>query len=444
MPEAGSYQSGSAAEIEVGFTAARSARLVFARMGGAALTALTASYWLGFTLPALWLLSLFLFERLAAPALASLTRTDAKTSARDAAMRPWFILAGSLLYLTPCAITWLKAGAAFDSIGAFYLACMLVHGSMYRSATPIFAACSLGPPSLAAFVLPWLAGANLTIAILSALGGLQLAAVVVMSLGERRRLIDSALIYKTEAIDADRANKAKSQFLAVMTHELRTPLNAIIGYAEILQEDINDNVPPRPEDAGRIAQSGRTLLALINDVLDLSKIEAGRVELNIAPVLIGDLTHGAVETCRGAASRNGNIITTQISPEAGIIYTDPLRLRQCLLNLLSNASKFTKNGKINVTVDVVRWKDADAIRLQVTDSGIGISSEQMAKLFQPFVQADASITRAYGGTGLGLSITRKICELLDGEVTLQSKLGAGTTCAIVVPATREPASALVA
>jgi signal transduction histidine kinase/DNA-binding response OmpR family regulator len=237
--------------------------------------------------------------------------------------------------------------------------------------------------------------------------------------------------------DAEAANQAKSTFLANMSHELRTPLNAIIGYSEMLQEEAADAgqdefVP----DLQKIQTAGRHLLALINDILDLSKIEAGKVELYFEsfdiPVLVSELE----STIKPLAAKNNNTLVVNVAPGIGKMHADLTKVRQSLLNLLSNACKFTKQG--TVTLDVERLSDgADGhalVAFGVTDSGIGITEEQMRKLFQPFSQADASTTREFGGTGLGLVITRKFCEMMGGTLGVTSERGRGSTFTITLPA----------
>lgn len=235
--------------------------------------------------------------------------------------------------------------------------------------------------------------------------------------------------------EAEAANQAKSTFLANMSHELRTPLNAIIGYSEMLQEEASDTgqdefVP----DLQKIQTAGRHLLALINDILDLSKIEAGKIELYLESFDLPALVSEMESTIKPLAAKNQNTLVVKADPELGTMHADLTKVRQSLLNLLSNACKFTKAGI--VTLEVVR-READGnewINFSVKDSGIGITKEQMNKLFQPFSQADASTTREFGGTGLGLVITKKFCEMMGGTMGVSSVRGEGSTFAIKLPA----------
>ena len=232
------------------------------------------------------------------------------------------------------------------------------------------------------------------------------------------------------------ASRHKSQFLANMSHELRTPLNAIIGVTEMLLEDAQAAAQPDQIEAHeRILRAGKHLLALINDILDLSKIEAGKLELSLESVAVGPLVEDVVATIRQLAAKNGNQVVVDCPAEVGAIRADPTRLRQALLNLASNAGKFTERGMIRV--DVRRRPDdggRDWVTMAISDTGIGMTPEQMAKLFEEFTQADASTTRKYGGTGLGLAISRRLCRMMGGDITVASTPGQGSTFTIRLPA----------
>jgi signal transduction histidine kinase/ActR/RegA family two-component response regulator len=241
--------------------------------------------------------------------------------------------------------------------------------------------------------------------------------------------------------EADSANLAKSQFLANMSHELRTPLNAIIGYAEMLQEDAEDQGDDATvQDLNRILTAAKHLLSLIGEILDLSKIEAGRMEAHAAPFDPIEVLEDLVETIRPIAAQNGNVTSLHAQPIGGAANTDATKLRQCVLNLLSNAAKFTKNGKIDIEFDRRQCNGVEQLFVTVRDTGIGMSNEHLSRLFQPFVQADPSITQQYGGTGLGLTITRRLAQLLGGDVQVRSKLGDGSSFTLHVPANFSDAS----
>jgi len=234
---------------------------------------------------------------------------------------------------------------------------------------------------------------------------------------------------------SEAANRAKSTFLANMSHELRTPLNAIIGYAELVQEELEareiDDLAP---DLVKIIQAGKHLITIINDILDLSKIEAGKIELYAETFDVKGSLDDVLATVRPLAEKNNNRLVARIPAEAGEMHTDLVRVRQCLFNLLSNACKFCTDGEISLEVERTASEGADWITLRVADTGIGMSPEQIANLFRPFSQADASSTRKYGGTGLGLAITRRFCQMMGGDVTLQSEPGKGSVFTIRLPA----------
>jgi signal transduction histidine kinase/DNA-binding response OmpR family regulator len=233
---------------------------------------------------------------------------------------------------------------------------------------------------------------------------------------------------------AQSANTAKSQFLANMSHELRTPLNAIINYAEIIQEDLEDlGTEETIADVGKIQTAGRHLLGLINGILDLSKIEAGRMEVEAHAFDVRTVINEAVDAVRPAAERSGNRLTVDISPEVDTATTDSFKLRQCVLNLLSNACKFTSNGEVRLSLRIASEDDRELLKIAIADTGIGMTEAQVKSLFQPFVQADASTTRKYGGTGLGLAITQRLVALMGGRIDVESVHGSGSTFTVSLP-----------
>jgi signal transduction histidine kinase len=233
---------------------------------------------------------------------------------------------------------------------------------------------------------------------------------------------------------AEAANKAKSLFLANMSHELRTPLNAVIGYSEIIEEDLAaGDVGECPRHIGRVRASALHLLGLIADILDLAKVEAEKVVLRAEDIDTRALARTALDVIAPTAAANSTVCDLVVEPGAERLHADPLRVNQCLMNLLSNAAKFTHGGRILVHVRRTAWKDAAAIAFDVSDTGIGISPQAQERLFQPFVQANASITREYGGTGLGLSITRRYARLMGGDVTLISVPERGSRFTLTLP-----------
>jgi PAS domain S-box-containing protein len=233
---------------------------------------------------------------------------------------------------------------------------------------------------------------------------------------------------------AETANQAKSAFLANMSHELRTPLNGIIGYSEMLQEDAADaGRDGDAKDLKRIESAGRQLLELINEILDLSKIESGRMELSLETIGVEALVAEVVSTVRPMAQQNHNELHVDAGQGVGVITIDRMKLRQCLLNLLSNACKFTSHGDVYVAVSRRRRDARDLICFEIRDTGPGISAEVREKLFQEFTQADASTTRKFGGSGLGLAISQRFAKMMGGEITVTSELGAGSTFTLWVP-----------
>lgn len=277
---------------------------------------------------------------------------------------------------------------------------------------------------------------------------------------ERTSLLMASIGEAEKALaKAKEANLAKSAFLANMSHELRTPLNAIIGYSEMLQEeaeDLEENI--FIQDLNKIHGAGKHLLSLINDILDISKIEAGRMDLDLETFDLKATLQEIVNTITALIKKNNNTLELQIPDSLGTMYSDVTKLRQNLFNLFSNAAKFTQDGTITLRVSVIQLDEdfleeedyehdneneiaavsstdgaSDWINFEVIDTGIGLSPTQINQIFESFTQADVSTTRQYGGTGLGLAITRKFCQMLGGEISVESVEGEGTTFSMVLP-----------
>ncbi|WP_267425228.1 MHYT domain-containing protein [Methylobacterium sp. GC_Met_2] len=248
-----------------------------------------------------------------------------------------------------------------------------------------------------------------------------------------RHQYETALCEARDA--AEGANRAKSAFLANMSHELRTPLSAVIGYAEMLEEDAEDaGEDALVGDLGKIKSNAQHLLGLINDVLDLSKVEAEKMDVYAEDVVVEAFTRDAAGTVEALIAKKGNRFALDLAPDLGEMRTDAVKLRQCLFNLLGNAAKFTEGGTVTLRVRRERRQGGDRLTFAVIDTGIGMTREQVAGLFERFKQADETTTRRFGGTGLGLALTKALARLMGGDVTVTSAEGVGTTFTLALPA----------
>jgi signal transduction histidine kinase/CheY-like chemotaxis protein len=256
--------------------------------------------------------------------------------------------------------------------------------------------------------------------------------IIYTDITERKRYEEALTAARDQA---EAMSLTKSAFLANMSHELRTPLNAILGVTEMLQEDARDlKRDDEIEPLNRVSGAARHLLALINDILDLSKIEAGRMELSLETFSVAPLIDEVVKTVETLAAKNGNRIVVDCDPATRSIHADQMRVRQALLNLASNANKFTERGTVTIRARRLEIDDREWIEIAVTDTGIGMTPAQMENLFQEFSQADTSTTRKYGGTGLGLAISQRFCHMMGGGISVQSEPGRGSTFTIRLPA----------
>ncbi len=254
-----------------------------------------------------------------------------------------------------------------------------------------------------------------------------------------KRRAQEALEHAKEAAEdareaAEDASRSKSQFLANMSHELRTPLNAILGYSALLEEDAREaDDRSAVADLGRIGAAGHHLLSLIDSVLDLAKIEASRMDVDIEEVEVRSLASDVAATVAPLMDKNGNAFELNVADDVGSVHSDAIRVRQVLLNLLSNSAKFTENGRVSLDITTETGDAGPSVVFRVSDTGIGMTAEQLGRVFEPFTQADGSTTRRFGGTGLGLTICRETAELLGGDVHAKSQPNEGSTFAVRLP-----------
>lgn len=338
---------------------------------------------------------------------------------------------GSTLYCAGWVTVWALGGKAAGFVAGAWLGITVIHTMTYFSSVRLIFLASLAPAALAVLVMPFLISPALDGAVIMAVVAGQAILLAFKAANDRSRLVADLEATRAQRAAAEEANKAKSRFMANMSHELRTPLNAVIGYSEILEEDLEaEGKADGAADANRIRKAARHLLGLINDVLDLSKIEAGRFDLVIAPVDVTALVGDVVDQVRPAAEAGGNMLVVSMPERMDFRLTDGGKLGQCLLNLLSNAAKFTSGGQIELRVT----ETTEGLSFEVQDSGIGISPTDADRLFHPFTQVDESVTRRQGGTGLGLVITRRLAEMMGGDVSFTSVPGQGSTFSLYIAA----------
>ncbi len=360
------------------------------------------------------------------------------------------ITAGMTLYLAAA------GGGPGRVLGALMAASAFVSAMLFLFRSPAFMMISAAPAAVCLLVMPFLPFLpGPADALMGALGaGCGVAgffAYVLRAAYYNTNMVNGLRAANAEAkgrqveaeakrAEAEAANRAKSEFLAVMTHELRTPLNAVIGYAEIIEEDMNaEGRAELAGDAVRITSSARHLLKLIDQILSMASIDAGQTEFSLREIDVRKLVDDAVSTVQGDAKAGGNRISVRVAPDAERAFSDPDKLAICITALLSNAVKFTSNGLIAVTVERVQHGDRVWLSLAVSDTGIGIAAEDIARVFAPFTQIDGSATRLKGGMGLGLSIVQRMARALGGELSVTSEVAVGSTFTLLTPQLLAPA-----
>jgi signal transduction histidine kinase/CheY-like chemotaxis protein len=415
---------------------------ILPRMISAMLTAALGLIWLPWWSAAIPFAAILAHELVVFPLLLNRFILPAAASGHTAAAVGWYragIVTGAAAYTT----CWGFLFATGEVIPVFLGACWLwgaaLHNQVYFARRPDLYAVSLLPHVAAGLAIPFFIAMPWWGPWLMAICSLTTLANFAIGYVHRRELALKAETEQLARREAEEANLAKSQFLTTMSHELRTPLNAIIGYAEILEEDLeSDPELTNPDDARRVRRAARHLLTLINEILDLSRIEAGRLELIAGPVDIAALLQEVEETVRPIGDGNGNRLCLDIVGRLPTLRADGARLKQCVINLATNACKFTRDGRVTIRAEIVARADGPMLEIAVVDTGIGIDREDQARIFQPFVQVDGAETRRQDGTGLGLVITRKLAQAMGGDVRLISTPGLGSTFTLAIPADIAP------
>jgi len=354
---------------------------------------------------------------------------------RSAWIHAGLISIGCSAYASGWIWTWVVGDELAVFRAALWFAATLVHALVYFGSNRLFFFATIWPALAGVLITPFFVPGPTYAPLIVAALSLHLFTNVMTARADKEKLVNSVATSKAESAAALEASRAKSQFLASMSHELRTPLNAIIGYAELLKEDAEAGARAKDAaDLNRIRSSGVHLLHLINDVLDLSKIEAGRMETHFDETDPALLMRGALDYVRAIAIENRTSLDLVLDPSLRPINTDEVKLRQCVINLASNACKFTHNGRVVVTARLEGQGEARNLRIDIADTGVGISDSAVERLFEPFTQLHDDNRLRHAGTGLGLSLTRRLARLLGGDVTFVSALGKGSTFTLRVAA----------
>jgi signal transduction histidine kinase len=429
------------------------------RMGVGTLFALGASFVLGsFAAGFGWFLAVMLSTGFDAMLGHSYLESRGKTRNSSGALFMWgcafsvIVFAAMTLYLASA------GGGPGRVLAVLMAASSLVSVMLFLFQAPVFMLVTAAPAAICLLVMPFLPfepGAHdpLNGAAGAACGVAGFLAFVVRAALYNGRMVTGLRAANKQAkerqieaeakqLEAEEANRAKSEFLAVMTHELRTPLNAVIGYSEIIQEDMAaEGRKDMADDASRITGSARHLLGLIDQILNMSSIDAGKDGLSPADIDVRKLIDDAVAVVHDEARDSGNRVSVRVSSEAARAYTDTSKLGVCLNAIVSNAVKFTEGGLIAINADCIFGDGREWLTISVSDTGIGIAAEDLPRVFQPFTQIDSTSTRARGGMGLGLSIAQRMAHALGGEVSVTSEVGVGSTFTIRAPLRIERISA---
>ncbi|TPW05117.1 MAG: two-component hybrid sensor and regulator [Alphaproteobacteria bacterium] len=416
----------------------RSARRGFLyRVVPVVMTGTLSMVWLGWVYPLCAMVALAIHELVLFPFVyRRIVKPQTATNPRLAEAVVYGLLAvGGMFYCALWLPLMLKGTLAGVFIAASWLWGSVVHNLTYFSRTRAIFIATCAAQVIAVAAAPFFMDVGGFGPWFMLYASAQTLVIVVLAARDRQSLAEVARRDRAARELAEEASVAKSQFLTTMSHELRTPLNAIIGYAEIIEEDHEGSeATTSADDARRVRRAARHLLTLINEVLDLSKIEAGRLEIISGPVDVAALLRDVEETVRPIGAGNGNKVVLDIAGRVPILETDGARLKQCLINLATNACKFTSDGRVTIRAAIENRAGVRVLEIAVIDTGIGISREDQAKLFQPFVQVDGTETRNQDGTGLGLVITRKLAQAMGGDVSLVSTPGIGSTFTLSLPA----------
>jgi signal transduction histidine kinase len=439
------HQGEAAAAREAGFDAlsyadalAHSQRGSIIRLAFTALVALVVSAVVSPLVAFFAFLACAAWEFVGRPALETLVAPANRqtTSPRAFLGLSAVYLVGTGIYSVPSTLAALSGAALGMQIATCWIGGAAIHTFVYYSNSRPLLIVNLAVPILGALALPAMNAGRLDVqAVLTTTMIITLLVSAGVFASDRNDLLKSLASQVAARRVAEAASATKTQFLTTMSHELRTPLNAVIGYAEILDEDLAALHADAPrEDARRIGAAGRHLLALIDDVLDMSRIESGALSIEPVDTDILALLREVQATVRPLADARGNEIALVTPPHIPLAYVDGVKLRQCLFNLASNACKFTQNGRITMQVEA----SDDRIAFKIADTGVGIDPAVLPRLFEAFVQSDNSITRKFGGTGLGLAITRRLARLMGGDVRVDSVPAKGSTFTLWVRAAERP------